>query len=88
MRVVETFSEKGFKITIFKTDSRYLIQLEEGSFILSWKVPIDTDYAEVKSSIEEKLVPFGEEIWPSFQQKLQLKKSPGPENENDFPQII
>lgn len=88
MRVVETFSEKGFKVTIFKTDSRYLIQLEEGSYMLSWKMPVETDFGVVKASIAEKLVPLGKELWPTFQNQLKLKRPPRIENENDFPQII
>lgn len=88
MRVVETFSEKGFKVTIFKTDSRYLIQLEEGSYMLSWKMPVETDYGVVKQSIIEKLVPLGLQLWSKLAAELQLSSNNKKAEENDFPQLI
>ncbi|NBB88418.1 MAG: hypothetical protein GVX96_01335 [Bacteroidetes bacterium] len=86
MRVVETYAEDGYKVTIFKTDLRYLIQLEDERYMLSWKLPIETDYAHLKQSITDKLVPMGKEIWPDLNRKLNISTSTT--NEEDFPQII
>ncbi len=88
MRVIENYKEGGFKVTIFKTDVRYLIQLEDERYMLSWKLPIETDYNVLKQAISDKMVPLGKNTWPNLQDELRLTPHTGLEKENDFPQII
>lgn len=87
MRVVESFAEKGFKVTIFKTADRYILQIENKDYILSWKISNEIEYDEVKTQAKDILVSKGIDIWPDLSSSLSLNHSKE-DKENDFPQII
>jgi hypothetical protein len=87
MREVESFAEKGFKVTIFKTDDRYLLQIENKDYILSWKISNEIDYDEVKTTVKDTLVSKGIDLWPELSAALTLNH-PKEDKKNDFPQII
>ncbi|NBB88998.1 MAG: hypothetical protein GVX96_04365 [Bacteroidetes bacterium] len=88
MRVVDSFAEKGFKVTIFKTDDKYLMQIEDKDFILSWKLSSQIDYNKVKTEAKDQLISKGIEIWPDLKTSLSMNKPPEDDKKNDFPQII
>ncbi len=88
MRVVDSFAEKGYKVTIFKTDDRYLLQVEDKDFILSWKLSSQIDYNKVKIEAKEQLISKGIEIWPDLKTSLEIDMPSEDDKKNDFPQII
>jgi len=88
MRVVDSFAEKGYKVTIFKTDDRYLLQIEDKDFILSWKLSSQIDYDKVKTEAKDQLLAKGIDIWPDLKSNLIMNRPVEDDEKNDFPQII
>lgn len=88
MRVVDSFAEKGFKVTIFKTDDKYLMQIEDKDFILSWKLSNQIPYDKVKNKAKDLLISKGIRLWPDLKTNLNMDIPPREDEKNDFPQII
>ena len=87
MRMIETFKKEQFKITIFKTDARYLLQLEDQSFILSWKISREQPYTWLKENAVPKILEEARKTWPQLEQNLIIPKT-GSDTQEQFPNII
>lgn len=60
MRIVKTFSQSGYKVTLFQTDDRYLLQIEDSISILSWKISKEIDPSVIKDQFLQELISFAE----------------------------
>ena len=60
MRIVNTFSQAGYKVTLFQTDDRYLLQIEDSISILSWKISKEIDPFVIKDQFLQELISFSE----------------------------
>lgn len=87
MRMIDTFNSNNFKITIFQTEARYLLQAEDERYMLSWKLDREIPYDIIKEKAAQMLATEATDIWPSLLKNLQLDfgRSAG---ENEFPNII
>lgn len=87
MRVIDTFAKGRYKVTIFQTESRYLLQAEDEQFILSWKLDKELPYARILDEGVSLLLEQAGETWPQLRENLSLSLDNGQESE-DFPKII
>ena len=60
MRIVNTFSSKGYKVTLFTTDDRYLLQIEDNLSIISWKISKEVNSDAIETKFLEELTTFAE----------------------------
>lgn len=87
MRVIDTFAKGRYKVTIFQTESRYLLQAEDEQFILSWKVDKELPYSRVLDEGVSLLLEQAGESWPHFQKNLSLSME-NRKDGDDLPEII
>lgn len=87
MRVIDTFAKGRYKVTIFQTESRYLLQAEDEQFILSWKLDKNLPYARILDEGVSLLIEQAGETWPHLRNNLVLSVE-NEKNGDDFPEII
>jgi hypothetical protein len=87
MRVVDTFAKKGYKVTIFQTESRYLLQAEDENYMLSWKLDKEIPLDHIKNKAIDILLENAERLWPELHKDLTLSLGKTSSAE-DFPDII
>ena len=85
--MIDTFAKKGYKVTLFQTESRYLLQAEDENYMLSWKLDKEIPLDRIKEKAIDTLLDNAERLWPELHKHLNISSDKSPQTE-DFPDII